>query len=71
MDKDAVEKLIAAQLAAGMLGIVLNPEDEFEEMAATSVQLYHLVLSEVRKHGTAPNPNVVSPLSRRKRDTDR
>jgi hypothetical protein len=63
VDKDAVERLVAAQLASGILGIVLNPKDEFEEMATTSVLLYQLVLSEVRKQGAAPNPNVLSPMS--------
>jgi len=73
MDKDTVEQLVAAQLAAGMLGTVLDPNDDVEAMASTSVQLYQLVLSEVRKQGAAAKPiepsNVMS-LKRRKKEAD-
>jgi hypothetical protein len=37
-DKDTVEQLVAAQLAAGMLGTVLDPNDDVEAMASTRVQ---------------------------------
>ena len=74
MDKDTVEQLIAAQLAAGMLGTVLDPNDDVEAMASTSVHLYQLVLSEIRKHGPAGKPiepsNVVMSLRRRKKEAD-
>ena len=73
MEKETIEQLVAAQLASGMLRTVLDPKDEFDEMARTSVLLYQLVLAEVRKEGVlrkSSEPGIVTSLHKARKETE-
>jgi len=52
----AIEELIAAQLASGMLGLILDPKAAIEKIIAVSLAVHQIVLLELRKQGGASPP---------------